>query len=49
MKKSRKKPSKFQYFSKWRKQWIDFVTDPSPKEFAELLRYNYNIREKGKI
>jgi hypothetical protein len=36
-----------QYFSKWRKQWIDFTTNPTYDEYKDLLKHNYNIRIKG--
>jgi hypothetical protein len=32
-----------QYFSKWRKVWIDFA--PTEGQIIQLLKYNYEIRK----
>ncbi len=37
-----------QYFSKWKKKWADFKTDPTPGELIELAKYHYKIRDKKK-
>lgn len=35
-----------QYFSKWRKQWIDFKNQPTPPgEIISMKKYYYQIRE----
>jgi hypothetical protein len=35
-----------QYFSKWRKEWIDFDHQPPGEgEISEMKRYKYEIRE----
>jgi hypothetical protein len=33
-----------QYFSKWRKEWIDFT--PTNGQIIQMKKYNYLIREK---
>lgn len=33
-----------QYFSKWRKEWIDFT--PTKGQIIQMQKYNYQIREK---
>ena len=34
-----------QYYSKWRKQWIDFENQPTQKgEIEEMKRFKYKIR-----
>lgn len=35
-----------QYFSKWRKKWIDFKEQPGIVERAKLKKYKYKIRIK---
>lgn len=35
-----------QYFSKWRKEWIDFKNPPTQGDMYELKKYKYEIREK---
>lgn len=37
---------KTQYFSKWRKEWIDFTNQPTTEgEIKEMKKYKYQIRE----
>jgi hypothetical protein len=33
-----------QYFSKWRKEWIDFT--PTEGQLLEMRKYNYQVRSK---
>lgn len=33
-----------QYFSKWRKEWIDF--NPTKGQIIQMKKYNYEIRSK---
>ena len=42
-----KKNAMYEYFSKWRKQWVLFTTQPTEKEFYELKLYHYDIRKVG--
>ena len=35
----------WQYFSKWRNEWVDFKNQPlSEGEKLSMLKYNYEIR-----
>ena len=34
-----------QYFSKWRKEWIDFT--PTKGQLIQMKKYNYEIRENS--
>ena len=45
--KKQKQNAMYEYFSKWRRQWIQFTTQPTEQEFRELLKYNYNVRKVG--
>ena len=37
---------KTQYFSKWRKEWIDFTNQPTGKgEILSMKKYKYKIRK----
>jgi len=38
-----KKPM-YQYYSKWRNEWIDF--NPTPGQLIQLQKYFYQIRKK---
>jgi len=38
--------NQLQYFSKWRKEWIDFKIQPGKGELAKLKSYHYQIRIK---
>jgi hypothetical protein len=33
----------YQYFSKWREEWIDFI--PTEGQLIELKKYYYQIRK----
>lgn len=33
-----------QYFSKWRKKWIDFKIPPGELELKKLRKYHYQLR-----
>lgn len=35
-----------QYFSKWRKRWVDFKTQPGKVELDKMKKYRYQIRVK---
>jgi hypothetical protein len=37
----------YEYFSKWRKKWVLFTTQPTEKEFSELKLYKYEVRKVG--
>lgn len=34
----------YQYFSKWREEWVDFT--PTHGQLIQMKLYFYNIREK---
>jgi len=36
----------WQYFSKWRKIWVDFKKTPTDEEFKKLKECHYKIRRK---
>ena len=36
---------KREYFSKWRRVWIEFRAPPTPGQLAELKKYGYQIRQ----
>ena len=36
---------KYQYFSKWRKRWCDFITPPTANELEQLKLYQYRVRQ----
>ena len=38
--------NQLQYFSKWRKKWVDFKTTPGEVELAKMRQYHYQIRIK---
>lgn len=40
------KDVQYQYFSRWRQEWIDFRNPPTPGDFFELKKYHYQIRIK---
>lgn len=35
---------KYQYFSKWRQDWVDFKQEPTQGELSSLKNYFYQIR-----
>jgi hypothetical protein len=35
---------KMQYYSKWRKEWIDFT--PTEGQLIQMKKYNYHLRTK---
>lgn len=35
---------KYQYFSKWRRKWIDFPSHPTKGELYSMEKYLYQIR-----
>ena len=35
-----------QYFSKWRKKWIDFKQPPGQVELTKMKQFHYRIRTK---
>jgi len=37
---------KYQYYSKWRKEWIDFTKPPTDLELVKMKDYFYQIRVK---
>lgn len=45
--KNKKSTAMYEYFSKWRKEWVKFITQPTEKEFSELKLYKYNVRKVG--
>jgi hypothetical protein len=34
----------YQYFSKWRKEWITFSQNPNEDELKKYKNYHYKIR-----
>ena len=36
---------KYEYFSKWRKQWIEFKAKPTKEEFLSYKAHFYQMRE----
>ena len=34
----------YQYYSKWRNEWIDF--NPTPGQLIQMQKYFYQIRKK---
>ena len=36
----------YQYFSKWRKEWIDFKQEPTKGQIHCMNQYHYQIRNK---
>lgn len=41
-----KTDKQLQFFSKWRNEWIDFKTTPTPEEMKSYKEHEYKIREK---
>ena len=41
-----KTQKQLQFFSKWRNEWIDFKTTPTPEEMKSYKEHEYKIREK---
>lgn len=35
----------WQYYSKWREEWVDFNKDPTDGDLFELKKYCYQVRK----